>query len=123
MGSRSETNDGGGQSVLNIAEDWYHVPALLLVIGMMLAIRLQSYDNFIRDGEVYFSGNDAWYHYREVMYTVQNWPSTMPFDPWTYYPYGTVVGQFGTLNDQIVATVALIIGLGSPAQNSSRRRC
>jgi dolichyl-diphosphooligosaccharide--protein glycosyltransferase len=115
MGSRSEDNDKRGQSVLDIVGDWYHVPVLLLIVGVMAAIRLRSYDNFIRDGEIYFSGNDAWYHYREVMYTVQNWPSTIPFDPWTYYPYGTFQGQFGTLYDQIVATAALIIGLGSPS--------
>ncbi|MGQ4554914.1 oligosaccharyl transferase, archaeosortase A system-associated [Halobellus sp. GM3] len=115
MGSRSETDGGGDQSVLDIVEDWYHVPALLLVVVAMAAIRLQSYSNFIRDGDVFFSGNDAWYHFRSTMYAVQNWPSTMPFDPWTGFPYGTFAGQFGTLYDQIVATVALIIGLGSPS--------
>ncbi|WP_311172583.1 oligosaccharyl transferase, archaeosortase A system-associated [Halobellus ordinarius] len=115
MGSRSETDGERSQSILDIAEDWYHIPALLLIIVAMAAIRLQSYSDFIRDGEVFFSGNDGWYHLRSTMYTVQNWPSTMPFDPWTNYPYGTFVGQFGTLYDQIIATVALIIGLGSPS--------
>ncbi|WP_144903922.1 oligosaccharyl transferase, archaeosortase A system-associated [Halobellus captivus] len=115
MGSRSETDDAGGQSILDIVEDWYHIPALLLVVVAMAAIRLQSYSNFIRNGEVFFSGNDAWYHLRSTVYTVQNWPSTMPFDPWTNFPYGTYVGQFGTLYDQIVATAALVIGLGSPS--------
>jgi dolichyl-diphosphooligosaccharide--protein glycosyltransferase len=40
----------------------------------------------------------------------------MPFDPWTYFPYGTSTGQFGTLYDQLIATAALAIGLGSPSQ-------
>jgi dolichyl-diphosphooligosaccharide--protein glycosyltransferase len=116
MGSRSEADDGGGQSILDLVEDWYHIPALLLIVIVMFAWRIETYSSFIRDGEVYFSGNDAWYHFREVMYTVQNWPSTIPFDTWTYFPYGTFQGQFGTLYDQIVATVALIVGLGSPSQ-------
>ncbi|RDI70448.1 oligosaccharyl transferase, archaeosortase A system-associated [Halopelagius longus] len=103
-------------SVLERFADWYHVPALLVVMAAMLAIRLQSYGRFIRDGEVFFSGNDAWYHLREVSYTVRNWPFTMPFDPWTNFPYGTSVGQFGTLYDQIIATAALIVGLGSPSE-------
>ncbi|MFC6825498.1 oligosaccharyl transferase, archaeosortase A system-associated [Halopelagius fulvigenes] len=103
-------------SVLERFADWYHVPALLVVMAVMLAIRLQSYGRFIRNGEVFFSGNDAWYHLREVSYTVRNWPFTMPFDPWTNFPYGTSVGQFGTLYDQIIATAALIIGLGSPSE-------
>ncbi len=72
----------------------------------MLWNRVRSWQNFIVDGEVLFSGNDAWYHYRSTQYVVQNWPSTMPFDPWTNFPYGTSNGQFGTLFDQIIATVA-----------------
>ncbi|QIB74238.1 oligosaccharyl transferase, archaeosortase A system-associated [Halogeometricum borinquense] len=103
-------------SVLERFEDWYHIPALLVVMVFMLTIRLQSYSKFIRNGEVFFDGNDAWYHLREVSYTVRHWPSTIPFDPWTHFPYGTSVGQFGTLYDQIVATAALVIGLGSPSQ-------
>jgi dolichyl-diphosphooligosaccharide--protein glycosyltransferase len=42
----------------------------------------------------------------------------MPFDPWTYFPYGNASGQFGTLYDQIVATVALVAGLGSPSDHT-----
>jgi dolichyl-diphosphooligosaccharide--protein glycosyltransferase len=92
----------------------YHILALLLAMGFMLWNRARSYSNFIVDGEILFSGQDPWYHYRSTMYVVENWPSTMPFDPWTYFPSGTRSGQFGTLLDQVVATVALIIGLGSP---------
>ncbi|UIP01054.1 oligosaccharyl transferase, archaeosortase A system-associated [Halobaculum sp. CBA1158] len=105
-----------GKSLTDILRDLYHVPALVAVVAFMLWVRLQSYDNFVRDGQVYFSGNDAWYHLREVRYTVANWPSTMPYDPWTYYPFGTAQGQFGTLYDQLVATAALVVGLGSPSQ-------
>jgi len=104
-----------GSSVADIFFDWYHVPALGLVVASMLAIRLQAYDNFVRDGTVYFSGNDAWYHLRQVEYTVRNWPFTMSYDPWTNFPYGTNAAQFGTLYDQLVATAALVVGLGSPS--------
>ncbi|WP_115865679.1 oligosaccharyl transferase, archaeosortase A system-associated [Halorussus litoreus] len=103
------------ESLLETFEDWYHVPVLAAAVAFMLWVRLQSYGNFIRDGEVFLKGNDAWYHLRQVTYTVQNWPSTMPFDPWTYFPFGTSVGQFGTLFDQLVATGALIVGLGDPS--------
>ncbi|MFC7098333.1 oligosaccharyl transferase, archaeosortase A system-associated [Halobaculum marinum] len=128
--SDSDTTPGGGnpastvqgldyfeeKSVTDVLRDFYHVPVLLAVVAFMLWVRLQSYGNFIRDGQVYFSGNDAWYHLRQVRYTVANWPSTMPFDPWTYYPFGTAQGQFGTLYDQLVATAALVVGLGSPSE-------
>ncbi|MFC6726563.1 STT3 domain-containing protein, partial [Halobium palmae] len=88
---------------------------MVAIVAVMLWIRLLSYDRFVRNGEVLFSGNDAWYHLREVQYTVRHWPQTMPFDPWTYFPFGTSTGQFGTLYDQLVATAALLVGLGSPS--------
>jgi dolichyl-diphosphooligosaccharide--protein glycosyltransferase len=105
-------------SALETLEDWYHVPAMAAIFGFMLWVRTQAWENFTRNGEVYFSGNDAYYHFRQVQYTAQNWPATMPFDPWTHFPEGTSAGQFGTLFDQIVATAALIIGLGDPTQHT-----
>ena len=110
-----EESTDTSESALDAFEDWYHVPVLGAVLAFMLWVRLQSYENFTRGGEVFFSGNDAWYHFRQVQYTVQNWPKTMPYDPWTYFPFGTSVGQFGTLYDQLVATAALIVGLGDPS--------
>jgi oligosaccharyl transferase (archaeosortase A-associated) len=103
-------------SVGEYLREEYQVPILALLMAFMLWVRTRSYDRFVRDGEVFFSGNDPYYHIREVSYTVRNWPATMPYDPWTYYPFGTNVDQFGTLFDQLVATAALVVGLGSPSQ-------
>ncbi|ELK54822.1 oligosaccharyltransferase AglB [Haloferax sp. BAB-2207] len=104
-------------SIADLARDWYHIPVLSTIILVMLWIRLRSYDAFIREGTVFFSGNDAWYHLRQVEYTVRNWPATMPFDPWTEFPFGRTAGQFGTIYDQLVATAALVVGLGSPSSD------
>ncbi|WP_336037508.1 oligosaccharyl transferase, archaeosortase A system-associated [Halobacterium yunchengense] len=114
----SRTPSVSVDSVLDALEDWYHVPALGAVLAFMFWVRVQSWENFTRDGKVYFSGNDAYYHFRQVSYTVENWPATMPFDPWTGFPEGVLAGQFGTLFDQLVATAALVVGLGSPSENT-----
>jgi oligosaccharyl transferase (archaeosortase A-associated) len=106
-------------SVLEYVKVWYHVPVLLALAAFMLWIRVRNWQNFLIGGRVYFSGNDPWYHLRQVRYTVRHWPWTMPFDPWTSFPTGTSVGQFGTLYDQIVATVALVIGLGNPTEQTT----
>ncbi|MFC6755573.1 oligosaccharyl transferase, archaeosortase A system-associated [Halomicroarcula sp. GCM10025894] len=106
------------ESTLDRVKTWYHVPALLLVLGFMLWNRAKNYSSYIVDGEVLFSGTDPWYHYRSTMYVVENWPATMPFDPWTYFPYGTRTGQFGTLMDQVFGTIAIIIGLGDPSAHT-----
>lgn len=120
----SEKNEESGlssipvDSALDTLEDWYHVPALGAVLAFMFWVRVQAWDKFTQNGEVYFSGNDAYYHFRQVMYTVEHWPQTMPYDVWTGFPVGTNSGQFGTLFDQIVATAALVVGLGDPSQQT-----
>ncbi|WP_435194280.1 oligosaccharyl transferase, archaeosortase A system-associated [Natronomonas sp. EA1] len=118
MSKRSERSESEGVSVLDQFRSYYHVPVLAALIAFMLWVRARDWQNFVTEnGTVLFSGNDAWYHYRAVSYTVRNWPSTIYFDPWSYFPYGTELGQFGTLYDQLVATAALVVGLGSPSQH------
>ena len=106
-------------SVVERFEEIYHLPALAVLMGFMLWVRLQARSRFLPENtgaeQVLFRGNDAYYHLRQVKYTVHNWPFTKPFDPWTRFPYGTSVGQFGTLFDQAIATAALIVGLGDPS--------
>lgn len=106
-------------SASEYVEAWYHIPLLLALAGFMFWIRARNWKNFVIDGRVYFTANDPWYHLRQVRYTVRHWPWTMPFDPWTGFPTGSHVGQFGTLYDQLVATAALIVGLGSPSAKTT----
>jgi len=97
----------------------YHIPVLAALVAFMLWVRVRNYTNHIgSDGEPLYRGNDPYYHYRSTNYVVQNFPFTMPFDPWSGFDTGIRVGQFGTIFDQIVATVALVIGLGSPSQET-----
>jgi dolichyl-diphosphooligosaccharide--protein glycosyltransferase len=110
--------DPGGRSPLDTLERYYQVPVLALVLAFMLWVRTRSAERFFRDGQIYFSGNDPWYHFRQVVYTVENFPKVMPFDPWTAFPTGTSVGQFGTLFDQLIAAAALVVGLGDPSQTT-----
>jgi dolichyl-diphosphooligosaccharide--protein glycosyltransferase len=117
-GDEAETEEATSGSLLEAIERWYHVPSVGLIMLFMLWVRLQPLDNFTRNGEIFFAGNDAWYHYRQVSWTTRNWPWTMPYDVYTQYPTGIRADQFGTLYDQIVATAALIVGLGDPSQQT-----
>ncbi|MCL9813991.1 oligosaccharyl transferase, archaeosortase A system-associated [Natranaeroarchaeum aerophilus] len=112
-------NLGDSESAEELLQQWYHVPALGVLLLFMFLVRIQPYGNFVRDDQVYFSGNDAYYHFRETMYVVENYPMTMPFDPWTRFPFGTSADQFGTLFDQLIATAILIVGLGSPTERQA----
>ncbi|PSQ45955.1 oligosaccharyl transferase, archaeosortase A system-associated [Halobacteriales archaeon SW_7_68_16] len=106
------------ESVLATFGRWYTVPAVGAIMAFMLWVRLQAMDRFVRGGDVFFAGNDAYYHFRAVSYTVRNFPSTITYETWTRFPTGTYVGQFGTLFDQLIATAALIVGLGSPSDQT-----
>ncbi|WP_280537374.1 oligosaccharyl transferase, archaeosortase A system-associated [Halopenitus sp. POP-27] len=107
MSDQTDPDGLGESSVLDIFERWYHVPAIVAVVAVMLYSRLRAYDNFIVDGQAYFRGNDGWYHFRETSYLLENWPNTMPFEVWTGFPYGADVGHFGTLWDHVIALFAI----------------
>ncbi len=95
---------------------------LLLILGLaMLLIRIVpvytriftdwpgEYGNFVN-----FSADDAVYHMRFVHNTLHHFPLRVFFDPFTHFPFGSYIA-FGPLFTNIIATVALIIGLGSPS--------
>jgi len=106
--------------LLPLIEQYYHIPTLVVLVAFMLWTRVREWESYVVDETVYFGGNDPWYHYRMVKYTVQHWPETSPFDPWTYFPFGTHSSQFGTVFDQLMATAALVVGLGNPSDHTVR---
>lgn len=93
-----------------------HVVSFLALCGFMAWNRLRHYSQIISpDGEIIFPSADAWYHRRTTRYTVENYPSTLPFDPFTAFDTGNFAGQFGTVYDQFLATIALVAGAGNPS--------
>jgi len=67
---------------------------------------------------VFLSGTDAWYHLRAIEWSVENWPQTIPYDVYSAFPTGASHGEFGTIYDLVIATVAFIIGLGDQSQQT-----
>ncbi len=114
------SEDSETEAALAWLNAYYHIPVLVVLVFFAFWNRIRNWSNFVIDGTVYYSGNDPWYHLRSTEYAVENNLGTMPFDPWTYFPIGTSTGQFGTLFDQVIALVALIIGLGSPSESLVR---
>lgn len=89
-----------------------------LVVGFMFWVRMIPAERIITETAVFFSGNDAWYHERVTQYIVRYFPRMTPFDPWSYFPFGTGRHSgFGGLYDQLVALAALVVGLGSPSEH------
>jgi dolichyl-diphosphooligosaccharide--protein glycosyltransferase len=88
--------------------------ALAASAAAMLAVRLRRAAGASGPGEVLL-GVDAWYHWRAARWTAANWPATLAFDPYTSFPHGAEVGQFGTPWDLLLATTALAAGGGDAA--------
>jgi dolichyl-diphosphooligosaccharide--protein glycosyltransferase len=114
------TDEGGAHAVTAWLGQYYHYLAFVFLAAFAFWNRARNWENFIVGGEVLYRSNDPWYHYRSTQYVVENFPETMPFDVWTYFPFGTSQAQFGTIFDQILATIALVIGLGSPSDELVR---
>ena len=112
---RSDERTEAMDPVRSSLKQWYHVPVLVALIAFMLAARLRRLSNFQTGSGITFRGNDPWYHFRETSYLLDNFPSTMPFDPMTNYPTGTNAEQFGTLYDQIVSGFILVTSFGDPS--------
>jgi len=107
------------ESQLDSVYRLYHIPVLAALMAFMLWNRVRYYQRMIgENGEPLYRGNDPYYHRRTTEYVIRNYPFNMPYDVWTGFDTGTQVGQFGTIFDQAVATVALIIGLGDPSQST-----
>ncbi|MCK5660123.1 MAG: hypothetical protein KAH86_02105, partial [Methanosarcinales archaeon] len=83
--------------------------AFVIAIGM----RLMTYRSVFVDNDVVLIGADPYYHLRRVIYMVQNFPETLPFDPFINYPDGLWVG-WPPLYDQLTALFAIVMGLGHP---------
>ena len=88
---------------------------LIAIVSLAFYIRaVLPYNNVFLGDIVRFGGNDPWYHMRLVENTIRNFPHRIFFDPYTHFPVGDVL-HFGPLYDQMIALIALIVGLGSPS--------
>ncbi|QFU81288.1 oligosaccharyl transferase, archaeosortase A system-associated [Natronorubrum aibiense] len=122
MSTDTEHVDDGAEtspSFLQTWADWYHIPIIGVVMLFMFWVRTQAYGRFVtEDGTPALGGIDSWYHWRTIEWTAENYPNTMPYEIWTGFPTGNYVGQFGTLFDQLIVTVAMIVGLGDPSTST-----
>jgi len=96
-----------------------------LAVGAFFAISLilrtlLPYNTVLGGDWVMLGGADPWYHLRIVENLLENFPHRLNFDPFTFFPHG-YASHFGSFYDQLVATIAWVLGLGSPSQQLIER--
>ncbi|MCE8424204.1 MAG: oligosaccharyl transferase, archaeosortase A system-associated [Candidatus Methanoperedens sp.] len=92
-----------------------YISGILLLAIFVLSLYLRTvmpYDSVFRDGVVAFASDDAVFQMRLVENTLYNFPHRITFDVFTMYPYGQAL-HWGPLWTQLIATISLIVGLGS----------
>ncbi len=116
------SNNSLKQNISEALRRYGHIYMLVIFTIIALFTRIRNRDNLITEsGELALLGNDSWYHYRAVQYTIDNFPFVIGVDPKSGYPIGADAGTFGTLYDQILATIILILGLGNPSSELVRQ--
>jgi len=120
--AKNKENKKFTESISDALYAYGHIYAFLIIAFIAFTTRIRGYEKLITDsGVIALLGNDSWYHYRAIQYTIDNFPFTIGVDPKSGYPVGADAGTFGTLYDQILATISLVIGLGNPSQELVRQ--
>jgi oligosaccharyl transferase (archaeosortase A-associated) len=100
---------------------WIYPLLIILFMALMIYIRAvptyssvfqSSWDNGA--GYVNVAADDAVMQMRLVHNTIEHFPDRIMFDPFTHYPFGSVI-HFGPLFTLMIAGASLIAGLGSPS--------
>ncbi|HEX9367402.1 MAG TPA: STT3 domain-containing protein [Vicinamibacterales bacterium] len=87
----------------------------IIVLGALAVRVVFSYGLVVTPSGVNFQDNDSWYHARAVEHLVANWPHRVRHDPYAIYGGQTV--PLAPLLDFVVATAAVVAGLGSPSSH------
>ena len=96
-----------------------------VIISFLIALYIRTLPKagvFLSNGFVRFSGNDPWYHLRNVESILHNFPDMLWFDAYTQYPWGTHQ-IFAPLFDMLLAVIIWIIGFGNPSQDLVNTVC
>jgi dolichyl-diphosphooligosaccharide--protein glycosyltransferase len=92
-----------------------YIFGILLLAAFVLSLYLRTvmpYDSVFRNGVVAFASDDSVFQMRLVENTLYNFPHRLTYDVFTLYPSGNTL-HWGPLWTQLIATISLIVGLGS----------
>ena len=53
-----------------------------------LAVRALPWPTVLGSDRLYFTGMDAYYHMRRILYSLERFPSVLDFDPYVNFPHG-----------------------------------
>ncbi len=88
---------------------------IALAFGVAFFFRVYfPYHNVFAGDWVRFQETDAWLHMEVVENLVHNFPHKMMFDPFTFFPFGQLLGS-APLFDLLLGFIVWVLGAGSPS--------
>jgi oligosaccharyl transferase (archaeosortase A-associated) len=91
---------------------------LLVFTGVALYLRVAFvYGDVFTPNWIKFTGNDAYFQMRLVDTIVNNFPHLANFDPYLQFPGGMVLNNIHLFN-WLLASIAWVVGLGSPTEHT-----
>jgi len=93
--------------------------AAAMVVSFLLRV-LPAYTNVFTPDGINFQEGDPWFHVRTVQNLLAHFPWRSGFDPYAVYPGGSNLPT-GPFWDYLMATVAWILGAGSPGFGTAER--
>lgn len=105
------------EQVYNHFKKVWHIYAVSVLVLVTFTTRIRGYDELHQDGSWLFTDISAWYQQRKTIYSAENFPETISFDPLLNYPEGAEEIPYSIV-DQIYAIIAFLVGLGSPTEET-----
>lgn len=96
------------------------VIALMLLVFMGVALFLRVafvHDDVFTPNWIKFTGNDAYFQMRLVDTMASNFPHFPTFDPYLQFPGGVGLSKIHLFN-WLLASIAWVVGLGSPTEHT-----
>lgn len=100
------------------ADRWFTPLLLLITLGSLLVRVVPLYDRVITPETVRFQSIDPYYHVRLSKYVTEHYPHRLEYDSLRLHPSGQRVDVYPAY-DFVNATLALIVGAGSPSERTT----
>ena len=89
----------------------FRVATPILLFLSAIGVRILSWHSVFQQDGVYLNGNDAYYHFRRIRYSIDHFPNVLGFDPLINFPDGAQPIWPPTFDWLVAALLRLLPGI------------
>jgi asparagine N-glycosylation enzyme membrane subunit Stt3 len=95
---------------------FFRVATPVLLFLAAIGVRMLAWHSVFQQSGVYPNGNDAYYHFRRIRYSIDHFPKVLDFDQWINFPNGAQPIWSPTFDWLMAAWHRCIPGIDEPNQ-------